>query len=126
MQFMHPGALISVVDDDVSSRESLPDLLQLLGFPSVTFATAEDFLAGGALADIQCLLLDVNLPGMSGPQLQSELSRLAPRIPIIFITAQSDPALRADLLARGAVACLFKPFSEADLRAALDLVVGPV
>jgi FixJ family two-component response regulator len=124
MYFMQPGALISVVDDDVSSRESLPDLLQMLGFPSVAFATAEDFLASDSLGDIQCLLLDVNLPGMSGPQLQGELIRLAVRIPIIFITAQCDPALRAELLARGAVACLFKPFSEADLRAALDLVVG--
>lgn len=124
MGSMQPGALVSIVDDDVSSRESLPDLLQMLGFPSVAFAAAEDFLASDARADTQCLLLDVNLPGMSGPQLQRELSRLAPRIPIIFITAQCDPALRADLLARGAVACLFKPFSEADLRRALDLVVA--
>jgi FixJ family two-component response regulator len=124
MENMQPGALISVVDDDVSSRESLPDLLLLLGFRAVTFVTAEDFLASAALADTRCLLLDVSLPGMSGPQLQGELGRLGVKIPIIFITAHSDPALRADLLARGAVACLFKPFREEELSSALGRVTG--
>jgi FixJ family two-component response regulator len=117
-------ALISVVDDDVSSRESLPDLLRMLGFEAMAFASAEDFLASDALADTQCLILDVSMPGMSGPQLQAELSRLKLNIPIIFITAHCDRDLRAELLARGAVECLFKPFSERDLRSALDSAVG--
>jgi FixJ family two-component response regulator len=121
---MQQRALISVVDDDVSSRESLPDLLRMLGFAAMSFASAEDFLASDVLADTQCLILDVSMPGMSGPQLQCELSRRELNIPIIFITAQWDLALRADLIARGAVECLFKPFSEHDLRSALACVVG--
>jgi FixJ family two-component response regulator len=121
---MQQRALISVVDDDVSSRESLPDLLGMLGFAAMSFVSAEDFLASDVLADTQCLILDVSMPGMSGPQLQCELSRRELNIPIIFITAQWDLALRADLIARGAVECLFKPFSEHDLRSALACVVG--
>jgi FixJ family two-component response regulator len=121
---MRQRVLISVVDDDVSSRESLPDLLQMLGFAAVPFASAEDFLASDALAETQCLILDVSMPGMSGPQLQRELIHRKLKIPIIFITAHCDLDLRADLLARGAVECLFKPFSEHDLRSALDCVVG--
>lgn len=121
---MQQRALISVVDDDVSSRESLPDLLQMLGFAAIPFASAEDFLASEVLADTQGLILDVSMPGMSGPQLQRELSRRELKIPIIFITAHCDRDLRADLLARGAVECLFKPFSEDDLRSALQCMVG--
>jgi FixJ family two-component response regulator len=121
---MQRPILISVVDDDVSSRESLPDLLQMLGFAALPFASAEDFLASDALPDTQCLILDVSMPGMSGPELQSELMRRGLKIPIIFITAHCDRDLRADLLARGAVECLFKPFSEQDLRSALDCAVG--
>jgi FixJ family two-component response regulator len=112
------------VDDDVSLRESLPDLLQLLGFAALPFAAAEDFLESPALADTRCLILDVSLPGMSGPELQSELSRRQVKIPIIFVTAHGDPELREELIARGAAECLFKPFSEQDLRAALDSVLG--
>ena len=120
---MQTNALISVVDDDVSSRESLPDFLQILGFSAMAFSSAEEFLASDALADTQCLILDVSMPDMSGPQLQSELKRRELQIPIIFITAQRDPDLRADLLARGAVDCLFKPFSDQDLSSALDRAV---
>jgi FixJ family two-component response regulator len=124
MEGMRKHALISVVDDDISSRESLPDLLQMLGFAAVPFASAAEFLASDVAAETQCLILDVSMPGMSGPQLQCELSRRGLKIPIIYITAHSDPDLRADLLARGAVECLFKPFSDGDLRAALDCVFG--
>ena len=117
---MQQQALISVVDDDVSSRDSLPHLLQTLGFSAIAFASAEEFLASDALADTQCLILDVSMPGMSGQELQVELSRQELKIPIVFITAHRDQNLRADLLGRGAVECLFKPFSELDLRTALD------
>jgi FixJ family two-component response regulator len=123
---MRQRGLVSVVDDDVSSRESLPDLVNMLGFEAVAFGSAEDFLASDVLADTRCLILDVSLPGMSGPQLQQELSRRDVKIPIIFITARCDLDLRATLLARGAVECLFKPFSEPDLRSALDRAVGTV
>jgi FixJ family two-component response regulator len=124
MQNMLQRGLISVVDDDVSLRESLPDLLQTLGFTAMPFASAEEFLESPACADTQCLILDVSLPGMSGPQLQIELGRRQVKIPIVFVTAHGDPELRRELIARGAVECLFKPFSEQDLRAALDSVLG--
>lgn len=114
-----PRALISVVDDDLSSRESLPALLQTLGFAAMAFASAAEFLASDAPTKTQCLLLDVSMPGMSGPELQSELSHRGQSIPIIFITGHGDPELRAQLLARSAVECLFKPFSEDDLCSAL-------
>jgi FixJ family two-component response regulator len=120
---MEQGALISVIDDDVSTLESLPDLLRMFGFAAKPFASAEEFLASDALADTRCLILDISMPGMSGPQLQRELMDRGTKMPIIFITAQYDRYLRADLLARGAVACLLKPFNESDLRLALDRVV---
>ena len=124
MQVMGQPGFISVVDDDESSRESLPDLLRTLGFAARSFASAEIFLASDTLADTRCLLLDVSMPGMSGPQLQCELSRRKVKFPIIFITAHCDRDLVRSL-ARGAVECLFKPFSEHDLRLALDRAVGP-
>jgi FixJ family two-component response regulator len=115
--------LISVVDDDVSSRESLFELLQTFGAAARTFASAEELLASDALSDIQCLILDVSLPGMSGPQLQCELTQRGLLIPIVFITGLCDLDLRSELLSRGAVDCLFKPFTEHDLLAALDRAV---
>jgi FixJ family two-component response regulator len=119
---LQPCALISVVDDDVSSRESLPELLKILGFTARAFTSASEFLSSDAPADTRCLILDVSMPGMSGPELQCELTRRELRIPIIFITALCDRKLRADLLGRGAVACLFKPFSEHELSSALHRV----
>jgi FixJ family two-component response regulator len=119
---MQQRALISVVDDDESLLESLPPLLETLGFAALPFASAEEFLASDALAHTRCLISDVSMPVMSGPQLQSELRRRRLNIPIIFVTGQCDPSLRANLLAQGAVECLFKPFSEHDLRSALDCV----
>jgi FixJ family two-component response regulator len=113
-------ALIAVIDDDESIRDSLPDLLKTLGFRARPFASAEAFLASNAIFDTRCLILDVSMPVMSGPELQRELSRRKLNIPIIFITGQREPALRATLLARGAVECLFKPFSEQDLSSALE------
>jgi FixJ family two-component response regulator len=117
---MQQPILISVVDDDVSSRESLPDLLETFGFEAKPFASAEEFLVSDALADTRCLILDVAMPGMSGPQLKRELKSRGVEIPTIFITALYDQQLRADLLAEGAVECLFKPFSERDMRQALN------
>lgn len=87
------------------------------------FASAEEFLASDALAETQCLILDVSMPGMSGPELQRELNRRGAKLPIIFITAHCDPDLRANLIARGALECLFKPFTEQDLRSALDRAI---
>jgi FixJ family two-component response regulator len=108
-------SLVSVVDDDESVRESLPDLLRQFGFAAEAFSSAESFLASDVVSETDCLLLDVAMPGMSGPDLQRELTRRRQKIPIVFITAQGDRTLRPRLLARGAVECLFKPFSEAAL-----------
>jgi FixJ family two-component response regulator len=117
-------ALVCVVDDDESVRESLPDLLKELGFAAHAFASAHDFLTSGDIVATQCLLLDVVMPGMSGPELQRELSLRGHAIPIVFITARGDEIVRQRLREQGAVECLFKPFSEQQLRTALDAALG--
>lgn len=119
-------ALVAVVDDDVSVRESLPDLLRQLGFAARAFASAEAFLTSGCVDQTRCLLLDIALPGMSGPDLQRELQRRNKEIPIVFITGQGDDTLRPRALEQGAVECLFKPFSEGALVGALHLALGLV
>jgi FixJ family two-component response regulator len=117
---MSKPSLVSVVDDDVSVRESLPDLLRQFGFAAHAFSSAEAFLASEVVSETSCLILDVAMPGMSGPDLQEELIRRQQGIPIVFITANGDKTVRPRLLAQGAVECLFKPFSEAALLEALD------
>ena len=112
--------LVSVVDDDESVREALPDLLREFGFAVEAFASAEAFLASGQLERTRCLILDVAMPGMSGPELQQELARRRHAIPIVFITAQQEEGLGARVLAAGAVACLHKPFSETALIEAVN------
>ena len=116
--------LVAVIDDDDSIRESLPDLLRQFGYDAAAYASAEGFLASNALDQASALILDVGMPGMSGPELQCELSRRQASVPIVFITAQADEALRARLIDSGAAACLFKPFSEEALMRALALAIG--
>jgi FixJ family two-component response regulator len=111
---------IAVVDDDESMRESLPHLLKQLGFTVRAFSSPEAFLVSDFFRETDCLLLDIAMPGMSGPQLQAELKRLGSTIPIIFITAQWDESLRQRLLEQGAVDCLLKPFDDTTLLEALD------
>ena len=113
-------ALVSVVDDDESVRESLPDLLREFGFAAQAFASADEFLMSDSVSATHCLILDIAMPGMSGPELQHELTLRGHAIKIIFITARGDGVLRGQLIARGAVDCLFKPFSSQELKAALD------
>jgi FixJ family two-component response regulator len=112
--------LVSIVDDDVSVRESLPDLLRQFGFAAAAFPSAESFLASDVLGTTSCLLLDIAMPGMSGPDLQEELIRRHQEIPIVFITGNADRTVYPRLLARGAIACLPKPFSEGALLDALN------
>jgi len=112
--------LVSVVDDDESVRESLPDLLGEFGFAARTFLSAEEFLASDRVDQTRCLILDIALPGMSGPDLQRELKRRGQEIPIIFITASTDQTVRPRLLEQGAIECLFKPFSDTALLEALS------
>src|SRR5687767_1980443 len=113
---MVPRSLVSVVDDDESVRESLPHLLEKFGFAVQAFSSAEEFLASEFLGQTRCLILDVAMPGMSGPALQMELSRRQQSIPIVFITAHGDETVRPRVLEAGAVECLFKPFSAMALR----------
>jgi FixJ family two-component response regulator len=117
---MESRPLVSVVDDDESVRESLPDLLREFGFAAETFASAEEFLASGRAADTRCLVLDVAMPGMSGPDLQRELAQRHQKVPIVFITAHADQSVIPRLIEQGAVACLRKPFSDTALREALN------
>jgi FixJ family two-component response regulator len=112
--------LITVIDDDESVRESLPDLLREFGFDAQAFSSAQEFLASESIAKTSCLVLDVAMPGMTGPDLQQELTRRDQSIPIVFITAQRDDAVRPRLIAQGAVDCLFKPFEPTDLLQALN------
>ena len=116
---MEQRRLVTVIDDDVSVRDSLPGLLKVLGFVSRTFASAEEFLASNCIAITHCMILDINLPGMSGPDLQREMVGRGYAIPTIFITAQSPDSIPPSLLEQGAVECLYKPFSKESLRAAL-------
>ena len=113
-------SLISVVDDDESVRESLPDLLRELGFEVEAFSSAEEFLASDSVGNTRCLILDVAMPGMSGPDLQCELARRRWNIPTVFITAHRDETVRPRVLEQGAVECLFKPFSDVALFGALE------
>ncbi len=117
----HPR--VSVVDDDESVRESLPDLLRELGFDVMAFASGREFLAS-EVARTECLILDVTMPGMTGPEVQSELSRLGHTIPIIFMTAETEEAARIDALKQGAAGYLLKPFSEAALLGAVNAALG--
>jgi FixJ family two-component response regulator len=111
---------VAVVDDDESVRESLPDLLRELGFAPRTFSSAEEFLAADCVGETRCLIVDIAMPGMTGPDLQRELTLRRQAIPIIFITARKDETVRAWVLEQGAVECLFKPFSDTALLEALN------
>ena len=115
---MTPSTLVAVIDDDESVRESLPDLLRELGYTARAFASAEEFLASGFIQEARCLLLDIAMPGMSGPELHQELIRQGHTTPVIFITALTGRSVPTQPL-QGHVAILFKPFSEHELRAAL-------
>jgi FixJ family two-component response regulator len=116
---MGSRSLVSVVDDDESVRESLPDLLKELGFAAQAFSSAEEFLASDYVASTRCLILDIGMPGMSGLDLLRELTRRGEEIPIVFITARQDETVRRCALELGAVDCLFKPFNEIALLGAL-------
>ena len=115
-------ALVSVIDDDESVRESLPDLLRVCGYAAQAFSSAEEFLASDHVDATRCLILDVELPGMKGPRLQVELKRRAPALPIIFVTAH-DENVRARLIEQGAVECLIKPFTDMALLEALAAAI---
>ena len=116
--------VVAVIDDDRSVRESLPDLLKELGYEAAVFSSAEEFLTSGQIGRSKCLILDVAMPGMSGPDLLRELKRRRQEIPTIFITGQEDATIRMRVLDEGAVECLFKPFSDEALNEALRSAMG--
>ena len=115
----HP-LLSVVVDDDESVRESLPDLLREFGFSARTFPSAQEFLSSDCVDQTSSLILDIAMPGMSGPELQQELKRRGKRIPIIFITGRRDENIRAQVFKQGAAGFLLKPFSDAALLAVIQ------
>lgn len=117
---MSHGSLITVVDDDESLREALPHLLHELGFGVQAFSSGEAFLASEWVTRTRCLILDIAMPGMSGPDVYRELKRRGHHIPTIFITGHGDASARPRLIEQGAVDCLFKPFTEAALIDALS------
>lgn len=114
-----PQILSVVVDDDESVRESLLDLLKEFGFAARAFLSAREFLSSGCVDETSCLILDVAMPGMSGPELQQELTHRGKDIPIIFITGQKDELIRAQVLEQGAAGFLLKPFSDTALLASI-------
>jgi FixJ family two-component response regulator len=119
---MTERSLLAVIDDDESVRESLPDLLREFGYAAKAYSSAEEFLASGTIEITECLILDIAMPGMSGPELQRELAVRGQTLPIIFITAHES--MRQLVLEKGAVECLSKPFSDEALLKALNTVFG--
>jgi FixJ family two-component response regulator len=117
-------SLVSAVDDDESVRESLPDLLREFGYAARAFSSAEEFLASDCVCQTRCLILDIVMPGMTGPDLLRELRLRRQEIPIVFITAHRDETIRPQALAQGAAECLFKPFSDTALLEALNIAMG--
>src|SRR5258705_6499927 len=120
---MTATTLVSIVDDDESVREALPDLLREFGFAVQSFASAEEFLASGRIDETRCLVLDIAMPGMSGPDLQRELRRRSQALPIVYITANEDSSDCARVMDAGAVSCLIKPFSETALLRAVTKAI---
>jgi FixJ family two-component response regulator len=116
--------LVTLIDDDEAVRESLPDLVRVFGYAAAAFSSAEDFLASGTVDQTDCLILDITMPGMGGLGLQQELKRLGKNIPVVFITAHEDEAVRLHLLSQGACDCLYKPFSDSALLAALKVALN--
>ena len=119
---MKESPVVAVIDDDESVREALPPLLQELGYAAKAFSSAEEFLSSAWVDKIKCLILDIGMPRMSGPQLQRELVTRGRKIPIVFITAHES--MRPRVLEQGAVECLIKPFSDEALLKALNTAFG--
>jgi FixJ family two-component response regulator len=115
--------MISIVDDDKSFRESAKSLIRSLGYATATFASGEEFLESGCLSDTECLITDMQMPGMSGVDLQSHLLANGHRTPVIFVP-HPEERLRERALAAGALGFLSKPFREENLIACLDRAAG--
>jgi FixJ family two-component response regulator len=115
--------LISVIDDDESVRRTTTRLIESFGFRAAAFESAESFLSSGHLNDTSCLIVDVQMPGMNGLQLQSQLAAAGRNIPIIFITAFDDKESRRRAMQAGAVTFLGKPFNDEQLLESIRLAL---
>jgi FixJ family two-component response regulator len=118
--------LIAIIDDDAFARDGMTALVESLGYVSARFASTEEYLASNIVVETACLVLDVHLPGMNGPDLQANLLADGYRIPIIFVTGQFDDRTRAKVSRAGAIAYLAKPCCEKMLVSCLDRALGRV
>ena len=117
--------MISIVDDDDFVRESLRDLIESLGYDAATFESAERFLEAACLAETSCLITDLQMPGLSGLDLQGRLIAEGHRIPLIFVTGFPDEKFRARAMSAGAVGFLSKPLDERLLISCLETALSP-
>jgi FixJ family two-component response regulator len=108
------------VDDDIRILESIESLVESAGFASLVFASAEEFLQSGKLAQAGCLITDVRMPGMDGIELQRRVSFERPQLPVIFISGHRDHQIRRKALEGGAFAFMYKPYDPGDLLAAVN------
>ena len=116
-------ALVAIVDDDESVRDAVGSLFRSMGFRTQPFAGGKEFLAAPNLREFSCLILDVQMPGMDGLELQLRLAAASHPIPIIFVTAYGNENTRARALRGGAVSFLTKPFSEDALLGAVQSAI---
>ena len=117
--------MIFIVDDDISVRESLRDLIESLGYGVVTFESAERFLDAACLPEISCVITDLQMPGLSGLDLQSRVIAEGHCIPVIFVTAFPEEIFRRRAMDAGAVGFLSKPFDESSLISCLESALSP-
>jgi FixJ family two-component response regulator len=117
---MQSAGLISIVDDDASMREATKGLVRSLGYRAVTFVSAEEFLQSASVDETSCLIADVQMPGLSGIELQRRLIARGNLVPTIFITAFPEDNARRSALEAGAVGFLDKPFTEESLLSCLE------
>ena len=115
--------VVAVVDDDPSMLDAAENILDANGYKAELFASAEDFLSSGLATKIDCLLLDIHLGGLSGIELRRQLKASNSKLPVIFMTAVEDEAVRRQALNSGCVACLRKPFPEYQLVDAIEKAV---
>lgn len=116
-------ALVALIDDDESVRESVPDLLRELGFAARAFESANAFLASDCIPDVECLIIDVFMPVMKGPELYAELKRRGHSLPAVFISARADEAVHHRMVDPAATPIVAKPFDETALHDAINLAL---
>jgi FixJ family two-component response regulator len=116
--------LISIVDDDESVREATQNLMEAQGFVAEAFASAEEFLNSQCLQQTSCLIADIQMPGMSGLELHTQLNKSGHKIPMILITAYYNDRTRARAVNAGVICYLKKPFSENELLGCIHAILG--